>query len=422
MKKIMVVLACVLMLGIAQSQNVERYLEIVQELSFDKYQGRGYANDGVRMAGKYIENEFRAAKVDEIQLQPYTININTYPGDMRLSVDGRDLVPGQDFVMREYSPGAHCSGKLYYVDTANFNEDEILKNLKKKENDGCFVVCDFYFTYRHPKVFQLIQQKGEYRNAGMIYVWQMEQNLPMKFYKAYGDFVAEKPIVWVSSNFPTDADQVSMDIDHRFIENYESNNVIAKVAGENHDSCYVFTAHYDHLGNLGRELYYPGVNDNASGTAAIINLASFYVQNRPKYDIYFIALSGEEANLRGSTYFVNHPLFPLERIKYLVNLDMIGDDNPEQYCEASDPGMRGFKLMRELNDERHYFADLKLGELAGNSDHYPFAQKGVPCLLFENEEGSTFPYYHTYRDDMSMVVVGTYERIFKLIVDFIEKY
>lgn len=382
MKKIMVVLACVLMLGIAQSQNVERYLEIVQELSSDKYQGRGYANDGVRMAGKYIENEFRAAKVDEIQLQPYTININTYPGDMRLSVDGRDLVPGQDFVMREYSPGAHCSGKLYYVDTANFNEDEILKNLKKKENDGCFVVCDFYFTYRHPKVFQLIQQKGEYRNAGMIYVWQMEQNLPMKFYKAYGDFVAEKPIVWVSSNFPTDADQVSMDIDHRFIENYESNNVIAKVAGENHDSCYVFTAHYDHLGNLGRELYYPGVNDNASGTAAIINLASFYVQNRPKYDIYFIALSGEEANLRGSTYFVNHPLFPLERIKYLVNLDMIGDDNPEQYCEASDPGMRGFKLMRELNDERHYFADLKLGELAGNSDHYPFAQKGfhASCL------------------------------------------
>lgn len=399
-----------------QAQDSALFQEIVAELSSPRYQGRGYANDGVVKAGRYIAGQFRRAGVDEVQMQPFTIDINTFPGDMAMSVDGRKLVPGEDFVMREYSPGAKGEHKLYYIDTLNYDAVRIFEDLADPVNAGSFVVCDFWFTYKHSKDFRRLESEG-LLNDGVIYVWDS----PLKFYKAYGERVADKPIIWVSSSFPRDAVSVDLDIDSKFLAGYHTSNVVAKVSGVNHDSCYVFTAHYDHLGNLGRKLYYPGANDNASGTAAIITLARHYAAVKCQYDIYFIAFSGEDANLRGSTYYAEHPDIPLNRIKYLFNLDMVGDNNPVQYCEVSEPGLAGFEMMKEINEEQKGFQELHLGELAANSDHWPFAQRGVPCILFENESGDAFPYYHTAHDDMKHFRTETYEPLFKLLTEFISR-
>ena len=97
-----------------------------------------------------------------------------------------------------------------------------------------------------------------------------------------------------------------------------------------------------------------------------------------------------------------------------------GDDNPVQYVEVSDPGSEGFALMEKLNGDNHYFKAFDHGKLAANSDHWPFAQKGVPCILFENESGSAFPFYHTHHDDMEHFRTETYEPLFHLITDFIQ--
>ena len=402
----------------ASAQDAEYYKEIVRELSSSRYQGRGYALGGVRKAGKYIEKQFRKMGVDEVTLQPFTIDINTFPGKMRMSVDGRRLCAGSDFVMREYSPGVSGKYSLYYVDTLTFDSVRIMSDLARPESNDAFVVCDFWFTYKHRQFFATLQEEGRCRNRGLIYIW----DTPLKFYKAYGDKVVGKPVIWVSSSFPQGARTVELDIDNRFLPSYESDNVMAKVAGMRHDSCYVFIAHYDHLGNLGRKVFFPGANDNASGTAGIMTLASHYVKSRPTFDCYFIAFSGEEANLRGSTYFVEHPLIPLDRIRYLFNLDMIGDDNPVQYCEVSDEGSTGYMLMESLNDERHWFKSLNRGELGANSDHYVFAQRHVPCIMFENEEGTAFPHYHTPEDSYQNAVLTTYPAIFGLVTEFISKY
>ena len=192
--------------------------------------------------------------------------------------------------------------------------------------------------------------------------------------------------------------------------------------GRRHDSSYLFTAHYDHLGNLGKKVFYAGANDNASGTAAIVTLAAYYAQNQPEFDMYFIAFSGEDANLRGSEWYAEHPVAPLSQIKYLFNIDMIGDNNPVQYCEVSDEGMDGFALFEKINDEKHHFKSLNRGDLAGNSDHYPFAVRHVPCIFFENEEGDAFKYYHTVHDTYENALFDTYEPIFRLIKEFVERY
>ena len=417
MKRFLIILLALVTMQL-NAQDLAHYKQVVKELSSSKYQGRGYALGGANKAGKYLKKEFEKAGVDEVVIQPFKLSINTFPGKMKMSVDGKEQIPGVDFTMREYSPGAHGTFPLYFIDTANYDPAKIFSDLAKPENKDVFVVCDFMFSYKHGKDFRKMHSKNDCANAGMIFTWEE----PLKFYKAYGERVVEKPIIWVPERFPKDAKTVTVDIDNKFLQDYECFNVIAKVEGRKHDSCYVFTAHYDHLGNLGKKVFYAGANDNASGTAAIVTLAAHYAQNRPEYDMYFIAFSGEDANLRGSEWYVDHPVVPLTQIKYLFNIDMIGDNNPVQYCEVSDEGMQGYALFEQINDEKHYFKSLNRGELAGNSDHYPFALRHVPCIFFENEEGDAFKYYHTIHDTWENALFDSYEPVFKIVRDFVGRY
>ena len=416
MKKLFLLLLTVVTVQL-NAQDLALYKKVVKNLSSAKYQGRGYAKDGANKAGKYLAKEFARAGADEVICQPFTLDINTFPGKMEVEVDGKKYIPGADFTLREFAPGIKGEYKLYYIDTANYNAEKIFADLALPENKDAFVVCDFMFTYKHSADFKRMQSKSECANAGFIYTWET----PLKFYKAYGEKVSEKPILWVAPDFPTSAKQIKLDIENEFLDDYDCFNVIAKVEGKRHDKCYVFTAHYDHLGKLGKKTFYAGAHDNASGTAAIVTLAAHYAKNQPEYDMYFIAFSGEDANLRGSEFYANNPIVPLSQIKYLFNLDMIADNNPMQYCEVSNEGMKGFELMEKINGEKNYFKKLDRQELAGNSDHYPFAQRNVPCIFFMNEGGDAFKYYHTIYDTWKNAIFDNYEPTVKLIMDFIEK-
>ena len=423
------------------AQDLAHYKRVIKELASAKYQGRGYAKGGANKAGLFLEKEYKKAGVDEVTLQPFKLDINTFSGRMEMgtltpapsprrrekmmpSPSGelergfKKLTPGVDFSMREYSPGVHGEFPVYHVDTLNFDADRMFADLAKPEYANALVACEFWFTYRHKEAFSRLQKAGECNNAGLIYTWPA----PIKFFKAYGHRVVEKPIIWVTPEAIKDVQRVRLNVDNKFLKDYECFNVIAKVGGQRHDSCYVFTAHYDHLGNLGNKIFYAGANDNASGTACIVTLAEYYAKHKPQYDMYFLSFSGEDANLRGSEFFANNPIVPLSQIKYLFNIDMIGDNNPVQYCECSDEGMRGYQLFEQINNDKHYFTSLHRGDLAANSDHYPFATRHVPCIFLENEKGDAFQYYHTIFDTYETVKFDSYEPVFRLVRDFIEKY
>ena len=313
MKKTVTIILMVLSATMVGAQDLTHYKRVIKELSSARYQGRGYAKDGANKAGRFLQREFEKAGVDEVTLQPFKLDINTFCGKMQM----------------------------------------------------------------------------------------------------WAEKVVDKPIIWVTPEAIKGVQRVKVNVDNKFLKDYECFNVIAKVAGQRHDSCYVFTAHYDHLGNLGKKVFYAGANDNASGTAAIVTLAAYYAKHRPPYDMYFIAFSGEDANLRGSNYYVEHPIEPLSQIKYLFNIDMIGDNNPVQYCEVSDEGMRGYNLFEKINAEQHHFEALHRGDLAANSDHYPFATRHVPCIFLENEKGDAFQYYHTIFDTYKTVRFDSYEPVFR---------
>ena len=414
MKKLLLLIVAVISVQLS-AQDLAHYKKIVKELSSAKYQGRGYAEDGANKAGKWIAKEFAKVGADEVTCQPFKLNINTFPGKMDVRVDGKKLTPGVDFTLREFNPGLKGEFKLYYVDMENFDADKMYADLATPEYEGAMVVCDFMFSMKNGKAFRKLSSKKDCSNVGMVYTWEE----PLKFYKAYGEVVREKPIIWVKPDFPKDAKTIKVDMENKFLKDYECFNVIAKVEGTRHDSCYVFTAHYDHLGKLGKKTFYPGAHDNASGTASTITFAAHYAKNKPEYDMYFIAFSGEDANLRGSDWYVEHPVVPLSQIKFLFNLDMIADNNPKQYCEFNDVAMDEFAIFEKINAEKGYFEALDRHDLDENSDHWPFAKKNVPVVFFMNEKGDAYKYYHTVFDTYENHISTNYEPTFNLIKDFI---
>lgn len=185
-------------------------------------------------------------------------------------------------------------------------------------------------------------------------------------------------------------------------------NVLGMIEGTDKKDEYVFiTAHYDHVGKRNDTTIYYGADDDGSGTTGVIEIAEAFTKARangkgPRRTIVFMLVSGEEKGLLGSNYYSNHPVFPLEKTTVDLNIDMIGrvgteylkdrDSSNYVYVIGDDKlstdltpitdqvnGMYSkMKLDRKYNDpndpNRFYF----------RSDHYNFAQKGVPVIFYFN--------------------------------------
>lgn len=183
-------------------------------------------------------------------------------------------------------------------------------------------------------------------------------------------------------------------------------NLVARLQGCRYPDKYIaVTAHYDHLGHSGRKIYH-GADDNASGVAAMLELARRLSQNCPAYSYLFIATDAEEDGLYGSKAFIAAPPVPLSHIVLNLNLDMLGraDKRGRLYLT----GARRFpQLITTLEPE---FAKLQFLHHRGPtrlpreharydwpnaSDHGPFHRAGIAYLFFG---GQDHPHYHTPQD------------------------
>jgi Zn-dependent M28 family amino/carboxypeptidase len=212
------------------------------------------------------------------------------------------------------------------------------------------------------------------------------------------------------------------DIDLTFSKSTRStevSNVLAVLEGTDLKDEYVFiTSHYDHVGKRNDTTIYYGADDDGSGTTGILELAEAFVEAKkagrgPRRSIVFMTVSGEEKGLWGSAYYTDHPVFPLEKTSVDLNIDMIGRTGSEYLKDkdstnylyiigddklSSDLAVitdkinntySKMKLDRKYNDpndpNRFYF----------RSDHYNFAEKGVPIIFYFN---GTHADYHRPTD------------------------
>jgi hypothetical protein len=168
-------------------------------------------------------------------------------------------------------------------------------------------------------------------------------------------------------------------------------NVAAYLPGETAE--YVIVgAHYDHLG-LGEQFsmaptlagtVHPGADDNASGTAGVIELARWFArQPKQKRGVLFLNFAGEELGLLGSAWYVEHPELPLENAVAMINMDMIGRvRSGKLYIGGSDTGTTLRAMLDRITPRYQMSIDYSDSSGYGSSDHTSFTTKGVPVLFF----------------------------------------
>ena len=197
----------------------------------------------------------------------------------------------------------------------------------------------------------------------------------------------------------------------------DGSNVVGLIEGtdEHLKGQYVIiTAHYDHLGQV-EDVVYNGADDNASGTSGVIEIARAFAAAKkagvgPKRSVVCMLVSGEEKGLLGSRFYVDFPIFPLDRTLVNINIDMIGriDErhfgNPDyiyvigsdrlstelheinEYANANHTKLELDYKYNALDDPNHYYE---------RSDHYNFAERGIPAIFYFN---GTHADYHKASD------------------------
>jgi len=353
--------------------------QLVDTLTSPYFWGRGYTNDGMNKAAQFIGDQFRLYGLQPVLgssfSQSFSYPVNIFPGKMQVRINGKELVPGKDFIISPDSRGVRASGNLQAQDSTHFidAENRIIVSL-------------------HDKLTWSVA--GKQADYTMIQVDR----------KA----LAETP------------SKLSVNIENKLLPRFKAANICGWVKGtQTPDSVIVISAHYDHLGGMGKDTYFPGANDNASGTSLLLGLAKYYAANPQPYTIAFISFAGEEAGLLGSKYFTANPLFPLKNIRFVVNLDLEGTGDEGITVVNATEFATEFKQLNEVNDEGKFVYKINARGKAANSDHYWFTEKGVPAFFLYTLGG--IKAYHDIFDKAETLPLNEYEDLFKLITGFNEK-
>ena len=177
---------------------------------------------------------------------------------------------------------------------------------------------------------------------------------------------------------------------------YNYRNILALLPGSDpalKDQTIVVGAHYDHLGH-GRPrdnnppgTIYPGADDNASGTAGVLALARTFssMPIAPRRSILFLCFDGEEKGLLGSKHWTAEPTLPLARVKFMLNLDMIGALRADRVLVFGTRTATGLRRMASMSNQDGGMTLDFSWLMQANADHYSFYERGIPTLFLHTD-------------------------------------
>ncbi|MBT2556163.1 M28 family peptidase [Hymenobacter sp. ISL-91] len=401
----------------AAAQDMVRVRQTIDRLTAPDLHGRGYVSGGEQRAAAYLQGRFRALGLQPLApdyYQFFTLPVNTFPGRAELSVGGQLLRPGLDFIAAPHSGPGEVRGPVYQLDSLIFAQPAARQQLLATPLAGSVLVLTQAQAGRLAELPPEVQAHLATAAAQITLV-------PGKLTAGIAGEQALRPRLEVrAAAWPAAARTVRLHLDARLHPAYRTQNVVGYVPGTARpDSFVVVSAHYDHLGRLGRDTYFPGANDNASGVAMLLELATYYArpENRPAYSVAFLAFGAEEAGLVGSHYFVEHPLLPLANIRVLANLDLLGTGEEGLTVVNGRVFEDQFARLQRLNAAGSYVTSLAARGRAANSDHFPFSERGVPALFFYTRGGITA--YHDVQDRPETLPLTAFRSVFGLLRDFL---
>ena len=350
---------------------------VIRSLSSSSMYGRGTSYHGDSIAAAYLASEFQKMGVRPLAqgyLQYYNYACYSHEGPVSLSISGTDLTPYDHF--RIYPASRHDLPKK--MKTARW---------KKQMKDGTWLFS----------------------------VDKLDTYVPVV---GVANSDAGSPIVVevLDSLLPRHPRKVQLDVPLHYHEAYRTQNVVGYVQGEV-DSMMVFTAHYDHCGTMGDGVLFPGAHDNASGVAAVMDIARRSALTKPHYTMVFMLFSGEESGLKGSKYAAEHPLIDFSKVRLLCNIDLFcGGDEGIMVFNAKSADTKGFfERMKALNDQRKVAPEVRPRDNSANSDHYWFTSR-CPAI-FILTMGGPFGGYHDPADTCDACNLKHYKDYLKLLLE-----
>ena len=385
--------------------------DVINKIASPAFQGRGYYKHGDSLAAVFIKSEFLRFGLEPVNgnyLQPFTFPVNTFPGKMEVRIGKKKLTAGKDYIVSPACPAISGTFNLLRVEFplkpySMFEVGEDFLLLDKSGLDSAKSAAIDSIARNPPDVMGVVI--AEEKKLTWSVHGKVEQKAFLRIFK---------------NAIPDDAKKITLNIENKFYPEYRSSNVMGMVRGTQYpDSFIVFTAHYDHLGRMGKKALFPGANDNASGTAMILDLAQFYSrpENRPKCSLLFIAFAAEEAGLIGSLYYTENPPLPLEKIRFLINLDLMGNGVDGLMVVNGELHEKEFNILDSLNREQNLVKEIGKRGKARNSDHYYFSERGVPAFFLYTQGGSKA--YHDIYDVPSAIKLEEFEDIKTLLKDFV---
>jgi len=376
MRKLILLLLFALTANVS-AQDLPATKKMMHKLTSKDFWGRGYTKNGMARAANYLCKQFKNAGLQPIAgnnfRQNFSYAVNTFPRKMDVTVNGKKLIPGKDFIIDPASSGQKSAHILeVQKDSVTFiaQKERLIITLKDKLTWDVATKTEDYTALQ-------INKKA----------------------------LSKKP------------ETVSVNIENVFIPEFKTSNICGIIKGTREpDSILLITAHYDHLGGMGNHTYFPGANDNASGIAMLLNLAKYYGAHPQPYSIAFICFAGEEPGLLGSRYFTEHPLIPLNKVRFLINVDMVGTGEKGITAVNATLYPKEFAALKKLNDHKKYLPEIHSRGKAANSDHYYFTELGVPAFFIYTEGG--IKAYHDVYDIEATLPLTKFADLFQLFLAF----
>ncbi len=415
---ILIFYLCLLVTG-SLAQSVSQARSYMDTLCAPGMYGRGAEFSGDSIAAAYLRDRFsdfglKAFSKSPDYFQTFQYNINTFPGKCALRTNVRTIIPGASFIVNSFSSGGRGRAKIVRLDTAIFSNpaaaDRFLKtSLRKKA-----------LVYHGSDLARLVEMPVEYSRK--VYsakcIIELEDK---KLTAGLSTSQYSNPFFKVlSDSFPAASKRMKYNLDAELRRHYKSRNVLAWAEGKKSPDTYiVFTAHYDHLGTMGKDVYFPGANDNASGVAMLLTLAEYYSrpENQPDYSVAFMLFGAEEAGLVGSRHYVEHPVFPLKKIRFLINMDLLGTGEDGLMVVNGKILPDYFSLLTRINEEENLLREIKKRGEAANSDHYFFTEAGVPAFFVYTMGGIAA--YHDIYDVPETLPLTEFDDVFRLLTRFV---
>ncbi len=452
-RRTLVAFVGVLSVQVAVSQkdgNAERYAKFItlEELKTDLYilasdslEGRDTGRPGQKLAADYIQHKFKEYGIPPVQaedpnaivegyFQPFQV-VQERGGSLSLESDGKKLqflqelfyvneVLKEDVAVQEIILMADGSklvstkglkGKVVVVvDNSEGNSMSFLGSVRMWNTAAAAAEVRLLLV-ASDRVPMFVEEIGHYVSGGRMRLAidpvpvQREGALQTIVVdtKALGEMLGKKGQAALAKKkvgvkVPVDFTVKCTNLSEELM----TENVLAYIEGtDKKDELVVITAHYDHIGIEGDEVF-NGADDDGSGTVAIMAIAKAFAKakaegNGPRRSVLIMPVSGEEKGLLGSKYYSERPVFPLENTVANLNIDMIGRVDsahtgkaPYIYVIGSDRLSTDLHNINEEANGAHTQLELDYtfnaeddpNKFYYRSDHYNFARKGVPAIFY----------------------------------------